>query len=104
MQYKQFKGWANNYYLDPTWDRGEDGTVGLNYFGMTDEERLYSGVENFEFSYDGSYGKINCNNDRFKDFRDVIDFQFSEDKSEHIITLYYKGYTALYNTETKENL
>ena len=75
------------YHCDPTWDRGEN-EIGLKYFGMTDKERVASGVDIDNTSIDGSYGEVSCSSKRFKTFRDVNNFEFNED---HSLTLYKEG-------------
>lgn len=87
------------YHCDPTWDRG-DGQVGLNYLGMTDQERRDSGVVNFETCYDQAYGEIRCDSDAFSVFRGVQDFSFPEDGTPHRIVLTYADHTAQYDTES----
>ncbi len=64
------------YHLDPTWDSHE-GRVGLEYFGMTDQQRRDSGLTDFELWYDGAYGEILCDQDTFGAFRGVMDFRFA---------------------------
>lgn len=86
------------YHCDPTWDSGT--TAGLHYFGMTDEERLLSGVENFSMCYDMAYGEIVCDSDTFADFRGVTAFSLT-DTADHRIMLEYGGETKLYDTEQK---
>lgn len=62
------------YHCDPTWDsRGK--SVSLTYFGMTDQERIESGVKGFENSYDKRYGEVLCDNKRFARLRNVWDYK-----------------------------
>ncbi len=89
------------YHCDPTWDNG-DLLVGLNYFGMTDQERRDSGVVNFEQSYDGAYGKIVCDGNRFAIFRGVVNFTFVEGDSRKIL-LDYGAETVEFDVSERES-
>jgi hypothetical protein len=89
------------YHCDPTWDRGGD-CAGLNYFGMTDQERRDSGVVNFETCYDLAYEEIRCDSDAFAAFRGVLDFSFPEGGAPHRITLTYADHTAQYDMQSKK--
>ncbi|MDO4554868.1 MAG: transglutaminase-like domain-containing protein [Lachnospiraceae bacterium] len=73
------------YHCDPTWDSNEIYGCGLQYFGMTDEQRVASGVEIDYTSIDGAYGSIVCDDNRFAPFRNVCSFEL---QPEHQISLY----------------
>lgn len=89
------------YHCDLTWDRHDNQNVGLNYFGMTDQERLESGIV-VDNMIDDSYGEVVCDNDIFQVLRDVEQYEFEKDKGSHIIILHYAdGSIQRYNTQTK---
>lgn len=68
------------YQCDPTWDdQGE--TASLQYFGMSDSERLESGVEGFEFSLDSAYGEVKCDSEDLKPLHQAMAFALSGDHS-----------------------
>jgi hypothetical protein len=89
------------YYCDPTWDRTDDTRVGLNYFGMTQERRIASGVlpdGNFLQWHEEEYGDAVCDDLTFSIFEDVVDFSFTDN---HMIELVYaNGEIQTYNTQT----
>ncbi len=85
------------YHIDPTWDDNGD-TEGLTFFGMTDAERIASGVDNYGMSYDGAYGEIVCDANTFSAFRGAVDFSFIQGDP-HRILLDYGGHTVIFDTE-----
>lgn len=86
------------YQCDPTWDdQGE--TASLQYFGMTDSERLESGIEGFEFSIDGAYGEVNCDSEDLAPLHQAMAFALSD---RHSAILYDSFGTEIgeFDTET----
>ena len=68
------------YNIDPTWDSNGDGTVGLKYFGMTDYEATTArNFVDYHASIDATYGEFACEDIRFEDWRDVVDFTMNYD-------------------------
>lgn len=65
------------YQFDVTWDSAAgDGTVGLHYFGMTDEERIMSGINaDYRIGIDVALNGLPCTSDRFYWLRDVADYR-----------------------------
>lgn len=92
------------YHLDPTWDSIGDGAVSLTYFGMSDQERYDSGVENWSLSYDAAYGEVYCSDESFLPLRAVQNFSFPQpwDGSHRILLELISGSEAEYNTQTKQ--
>jgi hypothetical protein len=86
------------YYLDPTWDRNQDGTVGLRYFGMTTERRTDTGLvdfDNFEAFHEPEYGSVPADDDRFSVLWDTYSFEFGPS---HTLILYDEmGNTQIYD-------
>ncbi len=71
------------YQCDPTWDdQGE--VASLQYFGMTDAERIASGIEGFEFSLDSAYGEVVCNSEKLAPLHAAMQYSLSDD---HILLL-----------------
>ena len=71
------------YQCDPTWD-DQGGTASLRYFGMTDAERVESGIEGFEFSLDGAYGEVVCNSEKLAPLHAAMQYSLSDG---HILLL-----------------
>ena len=92
---------GNWYHCDPTWDSTDANTVGLQYFGMTDEDRAASGVNFTYTSIDTAFGNVSCTSTLFKDFRDVTNFSFGEN---HTLILESRNAEEplIYNTLTHE--
>ena len=89
------------YHCDLTWDKNDEQKVGLNYFGMTDQERFESGII-VDNMVDESYGEVVCESDVFQVLRGVEDYEFEKNKGSHIITLHYAdGSDQRYSTQTK---
>lgn len=86
------------YHIDPTWDRNDDGTVSLRYFGLTDKERGKDIDFNFNTEIDENFGKIHCKDNKFKILRDVDHFDF--DKNGKIKVTPASGETKILNTKT----
>jgi len=85
------------YHCDPTWD-SHGVNVALRHFGMTDDERRDTGVENFELSYDMAYGQVNCTSSAFSDLRGVEDFYFTGEP--HRIYVHIDSTIGQYDTES----
>lgn len=75
------------YHCDPTWQASTNNLSGLQYFGMTDEERLLSGISIDTTSIDGAYGEIICNDETYLPLREVENFVI---KPYHILELMYE--------------
>ncbi|MGN0172938.1 MAG: transglutaminase-like domain-containing protein [Acutalibacteraceae bacterium] len=89
------------YHIDPTWDRGIDEQVGLEYFGMTDKERakdLTLSYNNIDIDMD--FGEISCTDTAFSGFHnsDILDFNFDV-KGKMIVTK-TNGKDVYFNTST----
>ncbi len=74
------------YHMDPTWDAAP-GMAGLNYFGMTDEERAQDITIDIA-CYDESYGPVVCTDSRFFELRGVSDYAYL---GSHEWALWYEG-------------
>lgn len=68
---------GQTYHCDLTWDSSNvDDTVGLRYFGMTDEERLAGGVsENYKVSIDAVFDGLPCTSTLLAAIRDVTEYR-----------------------------
>lgn len=66
------------YHCDPTWESVAGGN-GLGFFGMTDEERLASGIRASSFAafHEPEYGEVVCTDDSFEALREVSSWSFS---------------------------
>lgn len=58
------------YHCDPTWDSESYEGNRLQYFGMTDAERIASGVTISYWTIDSAYGTIVCDDERFVSLRE----------------------------------
>lgn len=83
------------YHCDPTWDSHGDGTCGLEYFGMTDEEREASGVDMGSVMVDSAYGDVTADSVRFDDLHDITSFTLD---AEHQMTVQRYGQTEVVYT------
>lgn len=83
------------YHCDPTWDSHGDGTCGLEYFGMTDEERDASGIDMESVMVDSAYGDVTANSVRFDDLHDITSFTMD---AEHRMTAERQGRTEVVYT------
>lgn len=83
------------YHCDPTWDSHGDGTCGLEYFGMTDEERDASGVDMGSVMVDSAYGDVTADSMRFDDLHDITSFTMN---AEHRMTVQRYGQTEVVYT------
>lgn len=92
------------YHFDPTWDSQGDGVVSLSYFGMTDRQRLDSGVQNWENNYDQFYGQVVCDDESLVPLQEAIDFATPQppDDSHLIQMTLWDGTLAQYNTQEQQ--
>lgn len=67
------------YHCDPTWESVAGGS-GLGFFGMTDEERLASGIKASSFAafHEPEYGEVVCTDGSFEALREVSSWSLSE--------------------------
>lgn len=84
------------YHCDPTWDSHGDGTCGLEYFGMTDEEREASGIDMNTVMVDSAYGDVTADSIRFDDLHDVTAFTM---KKGHQMEVQRYGETQLIRSD-----
>lgn len=64
------------YHCDPTWESTSGYPGGLEYFGMTDAERIAGGISLSYLTIDGAYGEISCDSETFAPLRGVYGFEF----------------------------
>lgn len=88
------------YHIDPTWDRGIDEEVGLEYFGMTDKERGKDLTINYNIEIDTNFGDISCTDTAFSGFHgsEILDFDF--DINGKMIVTKSNGKNMYFNTKT----